>query len=253
MKVRIKFNNGISEPLHINKGVRQGCGLSPVLFNIYINKITQEFKRVMKKGIQLNNRKLGNTILYADDHIFIATSEDELQTMAYHLNLMARKYKMTISSTKTKSMAMWRNHIQRVKIVINDNIIEQVTDFKYLGYRISEYKSDLEDKLQTNNKINGAIRRHFGKQMNKETKLRIYNITAKAALKFGSEAWVLKKREEQLRNSTDEIFETLTWNNKTRKSKESMYKGKNWSKEHSKENKTVPGKVATTHTENGHK
>jgi len=35
------------------------------------------------------------------------------------------------------------------------------------------------------------------KQMNKETKLRIHNITAKAALKFGSEAWVLKKREEQ--------------------------------------------------------
>jgi hypothetical protein len=35
----------------------------------------------------------------------------------------------------------------------------------------------------------------FGKQMNKETKLRIHNITAKAALKFESEAWVLKKRE----------------------------------------------------------
>jgi len=34
--------------------------------------------------------------------------------------------------------------------------------------------------------------------MNKETKLRIHNITAKTALKFGSEAWVLKKREEQL-------------------------------------------------------
>jgi len=56
---------------------------------------------------------------------------------------------MTISSTKTKSMAMWRNHIQRVNIVINDNIIEQVTDFTYLGYRVSGYKSDLEDKLQT--------------------------------------------------------------------------------------------------------
>jgi len=66
-----------------------------------------------------------------------------------------------------------------------------------LGYRISEYKSDLEDKLQTYNKINGAIQRHFGKQMNKETKLRIHNITVKAALKYGSEAWVLKKREEQ--------------------------------------------------------
>ena len=40
---------------------------------------------------------------------------------------------MTISSTKTKSMTMCGNHIQRVKMVINDNIIEQVTDFKYLG------------------------------------------------------------------------------------------------------------------------
>ena len=92
-KVRIKFNGGISEPIHINKGVRQGCGLSPVLFNIYINKIIQEFKTVVKKGIQLNNRKLVNTILYADDQILMATSEDDLQTMAYHMNLTARKYK----------------------------------------------------------------------------------------------------------------------------------------------------------------
>jgi len=127
----------------------------------------------------------------------MATSEDDLQTMAHHLNLIARKYKMIISSTKTKSMAMWGNHIQRVKIVINDNIIEKVTDFKYLGFCISEYGSDLEDKLQTYKEINGAIRRHFGKQMNEETKLRIHNITAKPALKFESEAWVLKKREEQ--------------------------------------------------------
>ena len=56
-------------------------------------------------------------------------------------------------------MAVWGYHIQRVKIVINDNIIEQVSDFKYLGYRISEFKSDLEDKLQTYN----------NKRSNKET------------------------------------------------------------------------------------
>jgi hypothetical protein len=59
-----------------------------------------------------------------------------------------------------------------------------VTDFIYLAYCITEYKSDLEDKLYTYNKINGAIRRHFGKQMKKETKSRIHNITAKAALKL---------------------------------------------------------------------
>jgi len=94
------MSESISEPIHINKAVRQGCGLSPVLFNICINKIIQEFKTLIKKGIQLNNRKLVNTTLYADDHILMATSEDDLQTMAHHLNLIARKYKMTISSKK---------------------------------------------------------------------------------------------------------------------------------------------------------
>ena len=48
---------------------------------------------MIKKGIQLNN-KLVNTILYADDQILMATSEDNLQTIAYHLNFITRKYKM---------------------------------------------------------------------------------------------------------------------------------------------------------------
>ena len=52
--------------------------------------------------------------------------------------------------------------------MINDNIIEQVTDFKYLGCRMPEYKSDLEVELQTYNKTNGAIRRHFGKKLTKK-------------------------------------------------------------------------------------
>jgi len=111
--------------------------------------------------------------------------------------------------------------------VINDNIIEQVTDFKYLGYRISEYKSDLEDKLQTYNKINGAIQRHFGKQMNKETKLRIHNIIAKAALKFGGEAWILKKREEQLLEAVQMKFlRPLLGITKLDKEKSQCVKGK---------------------------
>ena len=44
--------------------------------------------------------------------------------------------------------------------------------------------------------------------MNKETKLRIHNITAKAALKFGNESWVLKKREERCLEASQMKFLT---------------------------------------------
>jgi hypothetical protein len=57
---------------------------------------------VIKNGIQLNNRKSAKNILYVDDQILMATCEDELQKMAQHLKLRERKYKMSISSTKTK-------------------------------------------------------------------------------------------------------------------------------------------------------
>jgi len=131
--------------------------------------------------------------------------------------------------------------------------MKQVTEFKYLGYRISVYKSDLEDKLQTYNKINGEIRRHFGKQMSKERKLRIHNITAKAALKFGSEAWVLKKREEQrLEAAQMKFLRHFLGITKLDTEKNQCIKGKNGSREYSKGSKTVPGKVATTRTEDGH-
>ena len=58
-----------------------------------------------KQGIEGFDITLYIITIIADDQVLMATSEDDLQTMAYHLNLIARKYKMTISSTKTKSMA----------------------------------------------------------------------------------------------------------------------------------------------------
>jgi len=88
--------------------------------------------------------------------------------------------------------------------------------------------------------------------LNKETKLRIHNITAKAALKFGSETWVLKKREEQRLEAAQMKFVKHLLGI-TRLDKEKNQCIKNGSTEHSKGNKTVPGKVATTCTEDGHK
>ena len=90
--------------------------------------------------------------------------------------------------------------------------------------------------------------------MNKETKLRIHNITAKAALKFGSEAWVLRKREEQcLEAAQMKFLRHLLGIAKLDKEKNQCIREETGGTEHSKGNKTVPEKVATTRTEDGHK
>ena len=101
---------------------------------------------------------------------------------------------------------------------------------------------------------------HDNKASNKtgkkqETKLRIQNITAKAALKFGSEAWVLKKREEQcLEAAQMKFLRHLLGITKLDKEKNQCIRGKkNRSTEHSKGNKKIPEKVATTRTGDGHK
>ena len=90
--------------------------------------------------------------------------------------------------------------------------------------------------------------------MKKETKLRLQNIASRAALKFGSEDWVLKKREEQrLEAAQMEFLRHLLGIKKLDKEKNQCIKQKNGSTEHSKGNKTVPEKVAATCTEDGHK
>jgi hypothetical protein len=48
-----------SETVQINKGVRKGRGLSPVLFNVCVNKILQEFKMTINKVTQLTNSLTG--------------------------------------------------------------------------------------------------------------------------------------------------------------------------------------------------
>jgi len=72
--------------------------------------------------------------------------------------------------------------------------------------------------------------------------LKTHNITAKTSLKFGNEAWVLKKREEQCLEATQMKFLIhLLGITKLDKEKNQCIRGKNGSSEYSKGNKTVPG------------
>ena len=77
----VRTGHGTTDLFQIGKGVRQGCILSPCLFNLYVEYIMRntgldEAQAVIKiAGRNINN------ILYADDTTFIAQSEEELKNI----------------------------------------------------------------------------------------------------------------------------------------------------------------------------
>jgi hypothetical protein len=149
---------------------KRKCGLSPELFNLYINRVIQEWKQTTQNGIQVTSGKVIQTILYADDQVIIATPENELQMAVNKLHKIAKKYDMKISTSKTKAIGVCGKNIQWVKIEIEGKIMEQVSNYNYLGSLISNEEKDINAKLQGYNKMNGIIKQHFGKQMTTDTK-----------------------------------------------------------------------------------
>ena len=80
------------------KGVRQGCVLSPYLFNILAEMVMKETLDGFQGGLQTGGRMITN-LRYADDIILLATSESEaeLQELVDLLDRVSRKYSLLIN------------------------------------------------------------------------------------------------------------------------------------------------------------
>ena len=70
-KILIKFKNKLSKLAEINKGVRQGCPLSPTPFNVYLDEIITKWQNQDIKGIKLSKNQQLSTLLFADDQVMI--------------------------------------------------------------------------------------------------------------------------------------------------------------------------------------
>ena len=89
----------------IGKGVHQACVLSPCLFNLYAEYITQnagldEVQAVMN----ISGRNI-NSLRYADDTTLTAESEEELNSLLMNVKEESKKAGLKLSIQKTKIMA----------------------------------------------------------------------------------------------------------------------------------------------------
>ena len=69
---------------------------SPTLFNIHLDEIITKWQNQDITGIKLSKNQQLSTLLFADNQVIIADTDDNLQKAAYKLNQIITEYALTI-------------------------------------------------------------------------------------------------------------------------------------------------------------
>ena len=99
-RIKVRLDRGETRSVQIERGVRQGCCLSPILFNLYSECLTKE----ALDG--LGDFNIGGQIIqsvkYADDLVLMAKEETVLQGMIGKLIEIGSCYGMEMNVEKQK-------------------------------------------------------------------------------------------------------------------------------------------------------
>ena len=134
-KVKVRLDRGETRSVQIGRGVRQGCCLSPILFNLYSECLTRE---ALDGHGDFNIRgQIIQTVKYGDDVVLMAKEEAVLQGKIDKLIETGRYYGMEMNVEKTKVMRISRQP-SPVRITIDQKQLDNAKCFKYLGIMLTD-------------------------------------------------------------------------------------------------------------------
>jgi len=104
-QARVRVAGGLSNEFRVKKGVRQGCVISPYLYNIMAEVVMREVMDGWEGGVHIGGRRLTN-LRYADDIVLLAESEEELQKIVNRLDQVGSEKGLLINMDETKVMTL---------------------------------------------------------------------------------------------------------------------------------------------------
>ena len=113
VKCAVRVNGQQTEWFDVNCGLKQGCMLSPMLFNLFINDLTRDINDV-DSGISVGDTPF-SILLYEDDIVLIADSELKLQSLLTRLDQWCKQWGLVISATKSKVIHFRTKSVERSK------------------------------------------------------------------------------------------------------------------------------------------
>lgn len=203
----VKTEYGNTDWFNIGKGVRQGCILSPYLFNIYAEQIMKQADlEETTAGVKIGGRNINN-LRYADDTTLMAESTEDLKYLL--TKLKAESLAAGLKLNMSKTFVMTTGSLKEFKV--DDEQIEIVEYFIFLGSRIN---SDGNCSPEINRRL--MLGRHAMINLDKLMKSRDINLNTKKRLvqamvfpitTYGCESWTMKKHD---RRKVD-AFELWCW------------------------------------------
>ena len=188
----IKLKHGYTRPIDSNLGLKQGCPLSPMLFNLYIDDIDNVFDDTCDP-ITIQNERL-NHFLYADDLVILSQSNEGLQKCIDKVFEFSESKHLTISVKKSKTMVFnISGKFIKEPFTLNGKALEAVQSFCYLGFDVKCSGNVKHAMNILNDKGNKALKslltaiRRFNIPL--KTSIRLFHTFISPILLYNAENW----------------------------------------------------------------
>uniref|UniRef100_A0A4W2E9N1 RNA-directed DNA polymerase n=1 Tax=Bos indicus x Bos taurus TaxID=30522 RepID=A0A4W2E9N1_BOBOX len=203
----VRTGHGTTDCFQIGKGIRQGCILSPCLFNFYVEYIMRNAGlEETQAGIKIARRNINN-FRYADDTTLMAESEKELKSLLMKVKVESEKVGLKLNIQKTQIMASgpitsWE---------IDGETVETVSDFIFSGSKITadgDCSHEIKRRLLLGRKVMTNLDSIFkSRDIPLPTKVRLVKAMVFPVVMYGCESWTVKKADHQ----RIDAFELWCW------------------------------------------
>ena len=217
MMGQVLHGAGTAASFAITNGVKQGCVLAPVLFNLFFACMLSQAVKDSEEGVYIRYRLDGSLFdlrrlnaktkclqeliqeaLYADDCALLAHNERDLQMMVDKFSQASKLFGLTINISKTEVLYQPapNTNPQEPTITIDGTRLKNIDSFKYLGSIISNdayLDKEIASRISKASQALGRTRTRVLNQHNicLSTKLKVYSAVVLTSLLYGCETWTL--------------------------------------------------------------